>query len=574
MAYLKAQLSIPQYEDVNGNPLSGGSINAYIWDTSTPTPMYTSSAGAGSATSFTLNSLGQPMSAGGTAVDIFLDTAVTYKFILKDSSGTQVGAAIGPVYASYATSTISSTTVTATGATAAISLADRFAMRLNVKDFGAVGDGTTDDTAAIQAAITAVGAGRLYFPPGTYKITSTLNMARYLTIEGAGYKSSIISYNGTGAGLKMASTINTSTGVYTRVCDIQIKCTNGSNAAGGYEDICGTYVNLDRCFITGFKYGVVFDQTELADITSCVIDSNTTAQIWLADGNYTPGASSQYTNRISVSKCQISGASTQYGILDDGGYTHSFVDNNFNGLKTHIRACGVHGIKIDGGEYESANTTNIVFSNLDVAGGSHGQPTNICVTHAVIVPTPGNYCIDIVSAGNITLIDNFYGNSSAAAVHGCANTNSIFSSGNLMAGVNAMFDAKASYHVSFDGATTGAPLQYPYNSAAINESASGFVLGTTGTRLLAGAVNSLNQIYFQGVNPGVGYTRSILLQPLGGRVLMGGSSDDGTTMCQLTGAMSMTAIAAASAQNNTLFRDSADGKLKWKDNGGVVNALY
>lgn len=34
------------------------------------------------------------------------------------------------------------------------------------------------------------------------------------------------------------------------------------------------------------------------------------------------------------------------------------------------------------------------------------------------------------------------------------------------------------------------------------------------------------------------------------------------------------AIAAASAPINSLFKDSADGKLKFKDNGGVVNALY
>lgn len=48
----------------------------------------------------------------------------------------------------------------------------------NVKDYGAVGNGTTDDTTALQAAITAAvaGKGRLIWPPGTYKISSALLM--------------------------------------------------------------------------------------------------------------------------------------------------------------------------------------------------------------------------------------------------------------------------------------------------------------------------------------------------------------------------------------------------------------
>lgn len=45
------------------------------------------------------------------------------------------------------------------------------------QQFGAVADGTTDDTAAVQAAITAAGAGYVYFPPGTYRITSTLTVS-------------------------------------------------------------------------------------------------------------------------------------------------------------------------------------------------------------------------------------------------------------------------------------------------------------------------------------------------------------------------------------------------------------
>jgi hypothetical protein len=60
---------------------------------------------------------------------------------------------------------------------------------VSVTRFGAVGDGVTDDTAAIQAAINFFPSGRgvVYFPCGTYKVTSAITVSKdRIHIVGAG----------------------------------------------------------------------------------------------------------------------------------------------------------------------------------------------------------------------------------------------------------------------------------------------------------------------------------------------------------------------------------------------------
>jgi Pectate lyase superfamily protein len=91
--------------------------------------------------------------------------------------------------------------VTATGSTTPRTLANRFADVVNVEDFGAVGDGFTDDTASIQAAANSINSsnsvlsgGILTFGKGKiYKITSTINLNAGTCIEGN--KSTLVSYN-------------------------------------------------------------------------------------------------------------------------------------------------------------------------------------------------------------------------------------------------------------------------------------------------------------------------------------------------------------------------------------------
>lgn len=56
---------------------------------------------------------------------------------------------------------------------------------VSVKDFGAVGDGVADDTAAIQAAINS-GKGAVIFPAGRYRVTSNITVPANTTVIGSG----------------------------------------------------------------------------------------------------------------------------------------------------------------------------------------------------------------------------------------------------------------------------------------------------------------------------------------------------------------------------------------------------
>lgn len=66
--------------------------------------------------------------------------------------------------------------------TANRTIAEKFSEQISVKDFGAIGDGVADDTAAINAAINYFQlnqpkkGGQIYFPRGQYRVTSTIEV--------------------------------------------------------------------------------------------------------------------------------------------------------------------------------------------------------------------------------------------------------------------------------------------------------------------------------------------------------------------------------------------------------------
>ena len=89
--------------------------------------------------------------------------------------------------------------VVATGSSRSRTLAVRFADRTNVQDFGARGDGVTNDVQSIQAAFDAAAAkprgGEVWFPPGTYRLDVSFALLRprsNVTVRGAGRGRTVI----------------------------------------------------------------------------------------------------------------------------------------------------------------------------------------------------------------------------------------------------------------------------------------------------------------------------------------------------------------------------------------------
>ena len=99
---------------------------------------------------------------------------------------------------------------------------------INVKWFGATGDGTTPDTLAVQAAITAAGNGTVYFPAGTYFGNF---VAEHCNILGDGFTTVLLAHTNGIPVLKLGY-IPTSEMTFAKVSSLVI---DGSTISNGIE---------------------------------------------------------------------------------------------------------------------------------------------------------------------------------------------------------------------------------------------------------------------------------------------------------------------------------------------------
>ena len=450
-----------------GVPVAGGKLFTYAAGTTTKLATYTDSTGGTPNTNpIILDSQG--------SCDLWLTTGTKYKLVV--SPATDTDPPTNPIWTrdnivAGADSSISlpggaslvGFQQAGAGAVTTRTAQDKLREIVSVKDFGAKGDGTTDDTAAIQAAITyanSIGGAIVWLPPGTYKTTSTLAMAKYVTLQGPGKHAGVVSYNGTADAVKMSSPINSSTAVYTAMRDMGVTMTNGAATGGCYDDVGGTFVEVTNCALYGGKFGVIFDQTELATIRLCDIESQVAggAGVWLVNGpDHSPVASSQFTNRILITECQFNNGSTLAShIIDDGGISHTIRSNNFNSGVTAAnpplcRFAAVTGLVIDGENEFEGGQTFLQFETTTFYGGvaAGGSSAVSVIGNTFSQSQPNTPIVMNAFANPMLMIGNWFGGSAAFKVTGVSLNTTFIGLGNVYT-AGALCDSEATYHVVID----------------------------------------------------------------------------------------------------------------------------
>lgn len=148
------------------------------------------------------------------------------------------------------------------------SLESRLQDSVSVLDYGAVGDGVADDTAAIQTAIDDIKAdsnGILYFPPNDlgqyYKITAPLTIDRPIKIIGAGPNSTLLIGVGMSAGEYILDFDCLAVDVVEHVKVEGLTLRSLDSVPNGMRIKNASYVHVSDVHLQSLDFGIVQDGT-------------------------------------------------------------------------------------------------------------------------------------------------------------------------------------------------------------------------------------------------------------------------------------------------------------------------
>lgn len=268
------------------------------------------------------------------------------------------------------------------------------------KDYGAVGDGSTDDRAAIKSAIAALvsaGGGELFFPPGTYKVTRDGSTAWCLDLNAS---------NVTVRGIKGQSILQTAAGLP----NAGITCLhidNQSNVSIRDLGVDGNWGNVVTT-VAAASHAASLPVSTLNVVSTTGFPSSGTVTVVTSTGTaqvitYTGVTSTSFTGCTGGTGILIQGGNVGYSNSQAGinhttqadpkshgimirGCTNTQIDNVI------VRNCYGDGIwngasGLVGGQTESRNTriTNTTIDMCARDGVSIGQPVNGLYLYNVIV---------------------------------------------------------------------------------------------------------------------------------------------------------------------------------------------
>ena len=220
----------------------------------------------------------------------------------------------------------------------------------NVKDslYGAVGNGTADDTSAVQAAITAcnaAGGGIVFFPYGTYSVTG-LTLTSKVSLAGTG-SGSVLAIKHASNNLLSWGTVSSSD----RPSIEGLSLTLLQNNSGNLVDITSTSLNLkiDNC---SFGPGAF-------DLSGYLVrEHGTTCRTWVTRSRFTTSASTPYgfraANTAYVALCEFHAATSTFGVALAEAATGAIIGSLFNGASATSGA--VVAISTTGATYVAGNT--------------------------------------------------------------------------------------------------------------------------------------------------------------------------------------------------------------------------
>lgn len=262
---------------------------------------------------------------------------------------------------------------------------------INVKSYGAVGDGTTDDTAAIQAAIDAAetaGGGQLAFPPGTYSLTDTLTITESnVVLVGAGADTN----HDIGTALEQAATVllwsGAANGTMSRIspdsgatgqrisgCGVKKIAFNCNGADVGLEIQSHWFGQFSDLYfhepvVCGIKTGVVAlglgeaDDVQRNTFSRCSSRNSTEANggLFVLDGNSALGANTSYN---TFSQCDAR-------VKDGDGFVLKNCDFNvFIGCRVVLGAGTGNAIVFHGGDTLADTARHNVFYAFGATTGA------------------------------------------------------------------------------------------------------------------------------------------------------------------------------------------------------------